>query len=293
MTQVESLVEKENAREHDQCAVFHDLNVPYINRKQTRNYYRGLVLNVLKGQHLQLRGADVCELGCGTGTFADFSLSNSCCSYTGVDLSEKMVELAKLKFRNERVEFVVSSLAEFSEYNTARFDLVISSSFIHHLVDLEKSMRQIRSMLKPGGIYVALHEPVLPRKHTVIENIDDALQILRGHSFGQLSLLKRTLLFFCGYWRRDEKGEIHPYFDILHHYLCFKGCIKEDQSPEDGEGKINLVDYQLNDKFSLQTCLSHMGEVIPYTYLCYIDLFKNVKLFNYEMFVMAQDKGPA
>jgi ubiquinone/menaquinone biosynthesis C-methylase UbiE len=283
---IEDLVAKENAKEHDACAVHHDLNVPYINRVQTRNYYWSLILDQLMKNQVSFKNADVCELGCGTGTFVDLSFQHGAKSFTGVDISDRMIEIAKVKYPHSNTKFYIDTLDHFSSLNENHFNIILSCSFIHHLVDLEKSIDQIRSLLKPNGIYIGLHEPIVPRKHTPLEHVDFFLQILNGNAFGEMNIVKRLLLLSCGYWKKNNHGEIKPFIDIIHHYLKIKSMMKGRKNETKQKSEINLVDYQLNTEFSLNKLLSKKGTVTPYTYLCYKDLFPNSKINNYEMFVL-------
>ncbi|HYR77146.1 MAG TPA: class I SAM-dependent methyltransferase [Pyrinomonadaceae bacterium] len=97
------------------------------------------------------RGLRVLEIGCGLGTDgAQFALAGA--NYTGVDLTEASVELARKKFELSglRGEFRVAD-AEKLDFADDSFDLVYSHGVLHHTPDTKQSVREIHRVLKPGG----------------------------------------------------------------------------------------------------------------------------------------------
>ncbi|MDP1836398.1 MAG: class I SAM-dependent methyltransferase [Chlamydiales bacterium] len=279
---LERLVAEENAREHDACAVHHDVNVPYVGRPQTRAFYWELIQNSLKDAKCSFKEASVCELGCGTGTFLNLALDNGGKEYWGVDISPRMIERAQAKTTDPRAHFVVDTLAGFSQQHEGAFDIILSSSFLHHLVDLGEGVEQIKKLLRPGGVYVALHEPIMPRQQSKTEMLDLFMQILTGQRFGELNLMKRLALAACGYWKVNNWDKPTPFFDLLGWYAKLKGHESKQ------EGEMNLVDYQLNSPFALSKHLAGHGTVTPYTYLCFKEVFRTAVLNNYEMLVITK-----
>lgn len=99
---------------------------------------------------------NILELGCGTGNLSLFVGSvfpNA--SLTLVDLSPEMLAQTaeKLSHLAHSPELVEGGFMEVS-LPAQRFDLIISSVALHHLIDAEKpSMyRRIYNWLKPGGL---------------------------------------------------------------------------------------------------------------------------------------------
>lgn len=100
----------------------------------------------------------VLDLGAGTGLMSGLVAGrypNS--TITLVDVAEKMLEEAKLKFAHlgNRFDFRVGDYSTMSDYGKS-FDLVISSLSIHHLAAETKQalFRLIHSYLKPGGLFI-------------------------------------------------------------------------------------------------------------------------------------------
>jgi SAM-dependent methyltransferase len=97
------------------------------------------------------RGLRVLEIGCGMGTDgAQFAKAGAI--YTGMDLTDAAVELARKRFQVSGLEgeFHVAD-AERLDFPDASFDLVYSHGVLHHTPDIEAAVREIHRVLKPGG----------------------------------------------------------------------------------------------------------------------------------------------
>src|SRR5215210_1508219 len=82
-------------------------------------------------------GLRVLEIGCGLGTDgARFARAGAL--YTGVDLTEAAVSLARRRFEDES------------------FDLVYSHGVLHHTPDGRAAVREVHRVLKPGGRAVVM-----------------------------------------------------------------------------------------------------------------------------------------
>lgn len=102
---------------------------------------------------------DVIDLGCGTGT-----LSLKIKEYfpnaqiTCMDMTKNMLELAKIKLSEyEEIEYILENFYTFN-FNK-KYDLVISSFALHHLItaeDKRKFYQKIYNSLKEGGCFYNL-----------------------------------------------------------------------------------------------------------------------------------------
>lgn len=103
----------------------------------------------------------VLELGCGTGFFLlNLKLAGVVDDGHVTDLSPGMVEVAQ---RNaSRLGFEVEGRvadAERIPYGDDTFDLVVGHAVLHHIPDVEQSLREVLRVLKPGGRFVFAGEP--------------------------------------------------------------------------------------------------------------------------------------
>ena len=97
------------------------------------------------------RGLKVLEIGCGLGTDgAQFAEAGA--DYTGVDLTEAAVELARKRFETFGVpgKFQIAD-AEQLQFDDNSFDLVYSHGVLHHTPDTAKAIREVHRVLRPGG----------------------------------------------------------------------------------------------------------------------------------------------
>jgi len=101
-------------------------------------------------------GLKVLEIGCGVGTDgAQFARAGA--DYTGVDLTDAAVELARMGFALADLpgRFRVSD-AERLDFPDSMFDLVYSHGVLHHTPDIRAAISEIHRVLKPEGRAVVM-----------------------------------------------------------------------------------------------------------------------------------------
>jgi SAM-dependent methyltransferase len=98
----------------------------------------------------------VLEIGCGLGTDgAQFAKAGA--NYTGVDLTQAAVDLAKQRFELFQLPgtFRIAD-AERLDFPDNSFDLVYSHGVLHHTPDTAGAIREIHRVLRPGGRAVVM-----------------------------------------------------------------------------------------------------------------------------------------
>jgi ubiquinone/menaquinone biosynthesis C-methylase UbiE len=102
------------------------------------------------------RGLKVLEIGCGLGTDgAQFAKAGA--DYTGVDLTDAAVELARRHFAISGLQGRFRTAdAENLEFENESFDLVYSHGVLHHTPDTTRAVHEIRRVLRPGGRAVVM-----------------------------------------------------------------------------------------------------------------------------------------
>lgn len=102
------------------------------------------------------RGLRVLEIGCGLGTDgAQFARAGA--HYTGVDLTEAAVELARRRFELfDLVGEFRTADAENLDFADESFDLVYSHGVLHHTPDTERAVREVHRVLRKGGRAVVM-----------------------------------------------------------------------------------------------------------------------------------------
>lgn len=87
------------------------------------------------------------DVGCGTGQSRAIYIQH-CQQYTGLDLSETAIEMAKRKFPESTWQVGDATKLSFPE---SSFDVVAFSSVLHHIPDFSLALAEARRVLRPGG----------------------------------------------------------------------------------------------------------------------------------------------
>lgn len=97
------------------------------------------------------RGQRVLEIGCGLGTDgAQFAQAGA--DYTGVDLTEAAVDLARKRFELFDLPGTFQTAdAENLPFPDGSFDLVYSHGVLHHTPDTRKAIQEVHRVLRPNG----------------------------------------------------------------------------------------------------------------------------------------------
>lgn len=92
----------------------------------------------------------VLDVGCGTGIITPliFEITNS--EVIGIDLSDKMIEIAKNKYKdNKNLKFINEDFYKF--INNEKVDEIIIFNAYPHFLDLKKLKEAFKNNLKNGG----------------------------------------------------------------------------------------------------------------------------------------------
>jgi 2-polyprenyl-3-methyl-5-hydroxy-6-metoxy-1,4-benzoquinol methylase len=100
-----------------------------------------------------LQGKRVLDLGCGAGQLAQHIAQAGADEVIALDLSERMLAIARTDFAHPRVTHRRQSIEE-AEFPNGRFDLVVSSLAFHYVADYAGLTRRIAGWLTPGGVLV-------------------------------------------------------------------------------------------------------------------------------------------
>ena len=100
-----------------------------------------------------LQGKKVLDLGCGYGWHCKYAAEKGAEQVLGIDLSEKMIETAKSRNGDSRIEYRVCGIEEY-EYPENRWDCVISNLALHYIRDIEWVFQKVNRTLKPHGVFI-------------------------------------------------------------------------------------------------------------------------------------------
>lgn len=134
----------------------------------------------------------VLDIGCGTGTFATMlKQRHPGVVVTGLDPDPRALARARHKAEQAGVSVRFDQgFADSLEYPAASFDVVFSSFMFHHLEgsNREKTLREVRRVLKPGGSFCLLDFEVSPSGHGLF-NLFHSGERLRDNTESRIVIL--------------------------------------------------------------------------------------------------------
>lgn len=101
----------------------------------------------------EVDGRRVLDLGCGAGQLARHLATIGAAEVVGVDVSERMLALARAESAHRRVSYSRDAIENVS-FPPARFDLVVSSLVLHYVEDYPGLVVRIAEWLATGGVLV-------------------------------------------------------------------------------------------------------------------------------------------
>jgi len=108
----------------------------------------------------EMAGKTILDLACGEGFYTRKFKHNGAIHVVGVDISEKMIELAQQEEAKKPlgIEYIVGDVIELKKIG--RFDLVVASFLLNHAQTKEQLLKMCQSIytnLKPGARFVSIN----------------------------------------------------------------------------------------------------------------------------------------
>ena len=100
-----------------------------------------------------VKGKEILDLGCGDGSFGQKLLAAGAASYTGIEGSAEMAQLATKATASQGGKIETADL-ELFQANGAEYDLIVSRFVIHYLSDIGRLFEEVHRSLLPGGKFV-------------------------------------------------------------------------------------------------------------------------------------------
>lgn len=95
----------------------------------------------------------VLDLGCGYGWHCLYAAKQGAKNVLGVDISKKMLKVAKEKNYHEKITYKISAMEDLN-FTDKSFDVVISSLAFHYIKDFDLLMKKISKWIIPNGHFV-------------------------------------------------------------------------------------------------------------------------------------------
>ena len=136
------------------------VRVAYDAIAETFSHTRNKVWYEMAGFKDLIKEGDILDLGCGNGRLYDVFMDNPNIKYTGVDFSEKLIDLARFRYKDLKganaPEFIVGDITEYKIKSKA-YDLIILFASYHHIMNKKERfelLAKIRDGLKDNGTVI-------------------------------------------------------------------------------------------------------------------------------------------
>lgn len=95
-------------------------------------------------------GKSVLDIACGTGVMIDYYIERNVSKVTGVDISSKMIEIARNKFKKyDFIDFLCEDAEEFNFKN--QYDRVMVFNAFPHFPNPKALIKNLAKAVKSGG----------------------------------------------------------------------------------------------------------------------------------------------
>jgi SAM-dependent methyltransferase len=185
---------------------------PYYDPIALREF--GVAVQVLQ-QHVP-RGGRILDLGCGPGWSSIF-LARAGWTVVGVDISERMIEIARERAAQEGVDvaFAVADLEDF-DLGERPFEGALVFDALHHCSGYKRVLACTARHLKPGGAFLVMEPSWL---HLISPHAREATRVYGVTELGFTRLGLRRSLRRAGFRRVSFYHDSGPPYQGLAGFL--------------------------------------------------------------------------
>lgn len=129
-----------------------ELVIDYSKKREQFNETDRVLFGALES--VGVKNKNIIDLGCGDGSHARLIKEMGAAHVTGVDVNEKMIDLAKEKSaENPHVAFFVADGRNLPVENNST-DIVVSNFVVHYFPDAKEIFGEISRVLKDDGYFI-------------------------------------------------------------------------------------------------------------------------------------------
>ncbi|MFC6177152.1 class I SAM-dependent methyltransferase [Companilactobacillus huachuanensis] len=174
--------------------------------------------STLKPMLPDFQGKVVLNLGCGYGWHDRYAIEKGATAVVGVDMSEKMLQVAQSKTSSNKITYVHDDITKIN-FEDNKFDIVLSSLALHYVESFDEIVNKISHYLKSNGTFIfSVEHPIFTAQGSEEWNYD---------SDGQIKDFPVDNYFYEGKRETDFLGEtVVKYHKTLTTYL--NGLLKNN-----------------------------------------------------------------
>ncbi len=137
--------------------IFNQLAEDWDSNKQWTKEQLETINRVIKGSKIK-KDDSILDVGCGTGVLIPFFLKyiGNAGRITAVDVSDKMIDVAKGKYNDNRITFVADDIYNY-KFNDNTFNKIFVFSAFPHLHNKVKALDIFHKWLKMEGGLIIFH----------------------------------------------------------------------------------------------------------------------------------------
>lgn len=222
----------------------------YKNLRESRITYNDFIEQpAIRGLLPDLQDLNVLDLGCGFGEQANYMIDNHASQVTGVDISEKMLAMAR---KRPEICYIQGSMEEI-EFNRNEFDLVVSSLAFHYVEDYKTLISRISKWIKPNGYLVfSTEHPIVLSNKIQSKWVKDSDQIILHwpiDNYGEEGLRNQ-------FWGIDGVIKYHRKLstllnNLIQNGLAIEEMVEPQSTPEGLEKMPKLINETRRPSFLL------------------------------------------
>ncbi|MEK7650269.1 MAG: class I SAM-dependent methyltransferase [Patescibacteria group bacterium] len=150
------------------------------------NFVNPVILELLG----DIKNCEVVDFACGNGYFSRI-LAKLGASVIAVDVSEKLIEIAKRENSDPAIRFLVGDITALKSIEDYSQDWIVSTMALHLIEDLDPCMAEFSRLLKPRGklIFAIPH----PMRDLSTTQVDETGYYRKVKKYGQIATMPNGL----------------------------------------------------------------------------------------------------
>ncbi len=153
-------------KDAEEARRIYDIYGEYFVQIEEHNPNRKQLSKILSSMIEDVKGKKILDAGCGAGNDSEI-LAERGARVVGIDVSHKMIEMARKRCKNFRVDFYIEDM-ERTRFQDKEFDILIAVFSILYKKNLKKVIEEFKRILKDEGeLYLVVSHPISKMiKHT-------------------------------------------------------------------------------------------------------------------------------